>query len=1155
MKRNMMRRNLLQSIKHSFGRYIAIVAIIALGAGIFVGLRTAKSDMVATGQRYMDEQNMFDLRLLSTYGWDKDDVSDIALLDGVADAEGVISLDVIAAFSGADTNLVYKAYAIPDCINKVYLHGGRMPQNPYECLADGYNANDDILGKEIVISSTNDKDTLDAFAVKRFKVVGYVSTPLYMDMSRGTTSLGNGTISGYLYFTRDAFDLDYYTEIDITLSGEDAVYTDVYHDRVQKKSDDFMPRLEEIAEDRFAHIKAEATDAYAEGLQEYEDGLAEYNKGLQDAQSKLADAKKKLTDGEKEITDNRKLLEKNEKQIKDGQAVIDRNRIKLADSRKQLAETKLQTYAQLDEASADLEENAKTVSSAAQQASMGIEQISSGITQLNGMIEPIESAVQQLETNIQNVSLQAANVNAALVQAKSDLESARKNGATQEELKLLENAVTDAQKQLDECNALLTDLIGKRDASNLQLGALYGQRADLMDQKAELEKQMKGLEEAMAQIELGRKELLAQRALADKEFADADVELKSGEQQLNNAQYELNRSKKLLEEGRKELETAEQELKDGWAEYYSAESEAKNELEEGRIELDNAKLELEEAEEAINSMDSPDVYALGRTTNVGYLALDNNSSIVEGVSTVLPGFFLLIAALVCITTMTRMVEDERTQIGILKALGYGNSSIIGKYLAYAGSAALIGCGFGVAAGSVVFPSVLWEAYQIIIFLGDYLVLQMDWMLCIVVVGVYTAVTLFVTWYCCRMSLKEVPAELIRPKPPTTGRKILVEKLPFWNKFSFLNKVMFRNIFRYRQRMLMMLVGIAGCTALLLCGFGIRDSIGDLPAIQFSEVILYDLEVRFDHALTEKEQMAFASKLDVNSSSVFMYHQSSAELEFDSQVKEVSFIAAENDLEKYIDFHNGKNKLTMPGAGEALVSAGVAEMLGIAKNDHILVRDSNLKTLNLRVSGIFDNNVQNYVVVSPRTVLDQWGEKPDVQMGCVLAADDAYTHEIGAMLAATNGVMSVTVNADMEENITKTLEALDLVVVTVVICAGLLAVIVLYNLTNINITERIREIATIKVLGFNAFESAAYVFKENLVLSAVGSLIGLGLGVFLLEFVMSQIKVDIVWMTARLNPVSYVWAFIITMLSACLVDFVFYFKLDKINMAEALKSVE
>ena len=234
---------------------------------------------------------------------------------------------------------------------------------------------------------------------------------------------------------------------------------------------------------------------------------------------------------------------------------------------------------------------------------------------------------------------------------------------------------------------------------------------------------------------------------------------------------------------------------------------------------------------------------------------------------------------------------------------------------------------------------------------------------------------------------------------------------------------------------------------------------------------------------------------------------------------------------------------------------VAQMLGISENDQILVRNSDLEILELRVSGIFDNHVQNYVVVNPETVQIQWGEKPDIQMGCLLAASGSDAHEIGARLAEMDGVMTVTVNSDVEDNITKTLEALDLVVVTVVICAGLLAVIVLYNLTNINITERIREIATIKVLGFHSFKSAAYVFKENLVLSAAGSLLGLGFGILLLEFVMSQIKVDIVWMTARQAPMSYVWAFVITMLSACLVDFVFYFRLDKINMAEALKSVE
>ena len=540
---------------------------------------------------------------------------------------------------------------------------------------------------------------------------------------------------------------------------------------------------------------------------------------------------------------------------------------------------------------------------------------------------------------------------------------------------------------------------------------------------------------------------------------------------------------------------------------------------------------------------------------MGYLALENNSDIVEGVSAVFPAFFLLIAALVCITTMTRMIEEERTEIGTLKALGYSRMSIMRKYFTYAGSAAVVGCGIGTISGSIIFPLILWDAYQIIITLGDYFLIRINWPLCIIVVTVYTAVTLFVTWYCCHKTLIEVPAELIRPKAPANGKSLLLEKLSIWRRMSFLNKVMIRNVFRYRQRLFMMLVGVGGCTALLLAGFGIRDSIGDLSEIQFNEIILYDHEIRFTEELSQLDIDEFSNEFTDEIVDIFFYHQSTMELEFDNQLANVNFIVAESDLSRFIDFHQGKNALAMPKLGEALISVGMAERLHISEGDLICVRDDNLSTFSLKVSGIFDNNVYNYVIISPKTFENQMGYSPEIQTACIYADPSSDMHEVGANFGQYKNVMSVSVNEDVRTTVGQMLDALDLVVISIVICASFLAIIVTYNLTNINITERLREIATIKVLGFRSLETASYVFKENMLISCIGSLLGIGGGVFLLNFIISEIQVDFVWISPRLQTVSYFLAFAFTLLSAVLVDVVLYYKLKKINMAEALKSVE
>jgi putative ABC transport system permease protein len=415
--------------------------------------------------------------------------------------------------------------------------------------------------------------------------------------------------------------------------------------------------------------------------------------------------------------------------------------------------------------------------------------------------------------------------------------------------------------------------------------------------------------------------------------------------------------------------------------------------------------------------------------------------------------------------------------------------------------------------------------------------------------------LFVTWYCCRKALQEEPAELIRPKAPDAGKKILLEYLPFWSKISFLNKVTIRNIFRYRQRLAMMLVGIGGCTALLVTGFGLRDSIVNVVDYQFQEVTTYDMTVYFSDGQTAEEQADFISDLSEDAENVMFYHQSSMDLDFDGKTREIYLIAAGEEITDFIDLHKGQEKIPVPGVNEVVISVGAAETVGIRVGDTVFMRNADLKTLELTVSGIYDNHVENYAIIHPDTFVSQWGEPAQEQMAFVKVGQGQDTYGLSAEIVGFSDVMNVSVSEDFANMVGNMMDALDLVVWVIVFCAGALAVIVLYNLTNINITERIREIATIKVLGFNAKETAMYVFKENLALTVIGSGLGLGLGYLLLLFVMSQIHIDIVYFKALVMPLSYVISIVLTILSACVVCFIFYFKLDKINMAEALKSVE
>lgn len=1154
--KTVMGRNFLRSIRKSLTRYIAIVAIIALGSGMFVGLRTTKTDMIATGQRYMDEQNMFDLRLLNTYGWTDVQFAEVKELPGVKDAEGVISLDAFACpESQQDSENVYKFYALPDTVDRVRLQGGRMPENPGECLVDGFHVDENILGTTITISPQNSQTTLDSFAQHTLTVVGYVSSPLYMDMYRGSTSLGSGSVSGFIYLPKDSFQVEYYTEIAITIDGPREVYTKEFDDAVDKAADTLEPLLLPLAQQRYEQVKLDTQTQYQEGLEEYRRGYQAYLDARETALQELSDGEKELLEAQRELEDNRALLEEGQTQLAEAEALLQQKKQELAKGEKELKAQEKAANERFEAAEKELLVDYKTVSENLALVNDGLLQIDEGLSQLDSGISQLERGLSQIKISIDVLARLNAAGETAIAAAREALDAAEARGLPESVVRELRGQLEKLEQEQSGRVQQQKELQQQYDEYSQQLEQLREQRSEVQAQRQELLDNKALLEDALKQINDGFAQLEEQKALAQEELNKAKAQIADGKAQLAQGEKELAEKRTQLQEGMDALEDGEKALAEGWETYNSGKETALQELADAEAELADAKQQLDEAAETIASMGEPSLYLMDRNTNTGYLALDNNSDIVKGVSAVFPAFFLLIAALVCITTMTRMVEEERTEIGTLKALGYTNREIISKYLKYSGSAAILGCGVGVLLGSVVFPVVLWKAYGILFNISSWVELQIDWRLCGVVVLAYTVVNMLVTWYCCRRMLTNVPAELIRPKAPTSGKKIFLEYLPFWNRFSFLNKVMLRNVLRYKQRLLMMLVGIGGCTALLLTGFGLRDSIVNIADNQFEEITLYDMEIRFSQGCTQQQIEDFSEEMGDYAQDIYFYHQSSGEISDGGTTRGITLICADEGLSGFMDFHFDGKSLPMPGKDEVLVSVGMAEMMGLSVGDSITLSNSEMQRTSVTVSGIYENYVYNYAVISRDTYAGRFGEEAPLQVACLNVDDGQDVHIAGTKASKAEGVIHVTVCQDLAEQVGAMLDALNLVVATVVVCAGALAVIVLYNLTNINITERIREIATIKVLGFRAGETAAYVFKENLLLSAVGAGLGLLGGKLLLIFVISQIKVDVVWLKARLGGPSFVLAIVLTMLCACLVDLILYFRLEKINMAEALKSVE
>ena len=386
MKRNAMRRNLLQSIRRSFGRYLAISLIIALGAGLFVGLLTTKTDMVATGQQFMDAQNMFDLRMIGNYGWTEKYVDAFAELPGVTASEGVYYLDLIGSAEQGTEESVYRFYTLPERVDRVAIRGGRMPEKDDECLADGFHKDDSILGQTVTISGSNDKDTLDKLREKTFTVVGYVASPLYMDMNRGTTSVGSGTLADYYYVPKGALDNEYYTEIHLRLSGVHAIYTDEYSHFLEDAADRLKPQAQALCQQRFQDVKKEAEAEYSDGYQEYRDGVREYEDGKRKAEKELADAEKKLKDGEEELADSRKKLLDGQLEIDEGKEKIEEARGAIAENRKKLNAQKAALKPAYDQAAAGKD--------AAQQA---VDGLAAQIASIKSQIGEIDEKIKILE--------------------------------------------------------------------------------------------------------------------------------------------------------------------------------------------------------------------------------------------------------------------------------------------------------------------------------------------------------------------------------------------------------------------------------------------------------------------------------------------------------------------------------------------------------------------------------------------------------------------------------------------------------------------------------------------------------------------------------------------------------------------------------------
>lgn len=779
----------------------------------------------------------------------------------------------------------------------------------------------------------------------------------------------------------------------------------------------------------------------------------------------------------------------------------------------------------------------------------------------------IEDGEAQLAKNEQKVQNEFANATKQIQTGKQQIEQSEKEflekqQQAEQQFEKLELQKQDLQTQLESVKAGLQTIDNNCEQIEqaLQNPLLpEEEKIKLEQQKQELEKQKASLTATKSQIEDGITSINTGIASGKQELQEGSNQIQQAKKELENKENQFYATKKTttaqLQTARSELEEAKQKISDG-------EKELQENTKEFEEKIKEAEAELVDAREKIAEIEHPKWYVLDRNANTGYVSFIQDTESVANIGKVFPIVFFIVATLISLTSMTRMVEEQRTQIGTLKALGYHKVQIAAKYIIYASLACILGGILGMSVGFVLIPKVIWMMYEMMYQISD-IVLSFDWyngsigliLMSLCMIGA----TIYATW----KELVNTPATLMRPKAPKMGRRVLLERLTFiWKRLSFSQKVTIRNIFRYKKRVLMTIIGILGCTSLILAGFGLKDSISQIMPNQFEKVFSYDMQISLKSGLDQSQQEQIKqyihSKEEVQKS-IETYMSSgtvkNGDLEEDVQIivpKEKNEI---KDMIHLVDI-TSRQQIDLPEDGVCLTDKA-AQLLGVQEGDIITLVDADEEEKQVKISYIVENYVSHYIYLSSQ-VYEELYQK-DYETNVMLIQNKELSTEqednLATDLIGQNEVATVSRISTMVKSMDDTLKSLNYVVLILIISAGLLAFVVLYNLSNVNISERIRELATIKVLGFYDKEVYSYVTRETVLLTLIGIALGLIGGYFLSYFIIDTCEINMLRFNKVVEPMSYVYAALITIAFTVIVNIVTYFALKKIDMIESLKSVE
>lgn len=1137
MQKTALLKTSIREIKQSPARFLSILGIIFLGVAFFVGIGATGPDMIKSADHYYGKTKLADMSIYSSLGFSAEDKAVLLEEENIQ----TVNLQYLLDLPLSQKNTVFRFLSLTgkDELNQLHVVEGQLPKATNEILLDSNlsDAKDYQIGDTFEILAKDDPE--NQLKEHEFKIVGFAQSPEFIDNSkRGNTNVGNGSISAFAYLLPEAFQMDAYSRMLISFDDlrTEVAYSQNYVDLMNKNKAQVTSLLAPRKQGRLDEIREKAL------------------KELNDNQREIDEANAQIEEGAKQLNDALKTLEAGKKELEAGQQTFD----------SEMANAEAQIRYQRDQlvsAQAELDQQRATLESQQQ----ALNQQSKELTAAEEQLEPLLAQKATLEASLaqlEGVQQQYGEL-VVLLDGFAEVPEEAQPSAI-EAIKSTASALSAQLSASPELSGAFGTFAAEVTVENIaETQTVIRSAGDLIEQqRLEVQQSLTTLAAQQQELAAARQALVAGQAQIDAgrdALAQGQAEIDRGFEQLNQGEQTLAEQR---QQGQSELDAARQEFETG-QEAYEKEAQAFQKLQDETLpDLKAAQRRIDQEREKLDELEPATFTLLLRDDNPGYLEYEENANRISSIATVFPTIFFLIAALVSLTTMGRMIEEKRTEIGTYKALGYKNSEVSLKFIIYSLTAGLTGTLLGLLVGFYLFPTIIINAYGQLYNMTEF---PTPWYLSYSLIGLAVGLfcTVGISMIVLRVDLMSSPATLLRPKAPKAGKTILLERIqPLWRRLNFNQKVTMRNLFRYKSRMFMTVFGIAGCTAMILTGFGLKNSISDIVPIQFNEVWRYQGIVTFDEEASTQameEYQAAVSQLDLLSATLGMTSENLTVAQTGKASQEVTVYVPENpaELSDFVSFTDRKTgEVYALGDNGVIINEKLAKLFQLAIGDTIELKNGDNEIFEVTISGITENYVGHFAYFSPTYYEEIFGEIPTYNSELLLfseALTKEQENQIANDLMKQDRVLNVTFLSDSSTALDDTTEILNIVVWLLIISAGLLAFIVLYNLNNINISERIRELSTIKVLGFYNKEVTMYIYRENIFLTLFGIIAGLFLGRILHGYVLATVELDMLMFSPEIHLFSYLYSSLITLFFTIIVGFVMYQKLKHVDMIEALKS--